>query len=207
MCNCVRSLIGFTSYFLSGFSPSVIYFILPKVFSPALLNWHASAGSNCFSCLCLHSEDHHDFVRKYSSVDRKTSKSWAVGSVGQAKHCRMLNAKCWVYLTGQCLWLIKTDTLQKKKKMLKSNFDIDFSLISVCSSELTEKDYDGKSAIYWEVKYPFPLSNRDVSYRNISQWPISLLNVFLKGPIGLSLPLVAYFLLYLVQCMFAFAFF
>ncbi|XP_041940778.1 phosphatidylcholine transfer protein isoform X1 [Alosa sapidissima] len=37
--------------------------------------------------------------------------------------------------------------------------------------ELTEKDYDGQSAIYWEVKYPFPLSNRDVSYRNISQSP------------------------------------
>uniref|UniRef100_A0A8C8M5R3 Phosphatidylcholine transfer protein n=1 Tax=Oncorhynchus tshawytscha TaxID=74940 RepID=A0A8C8M5R3_ONCTS len=29
--------------------------------------------------------------------------------------------------------------------------------------ELHEKDYDGHSAIYWEVKYPFPLSNRDVS--------------------------------------------
>uniref|UniRef100_A0AAQ5ZL37 Phosphatidylcholine transfer protein n=1 Tax=Amphiprion ocellaris TaxID=80972 RepID=A0AAQ5ZL37_AMPOC len=30
--------------------------------------------------------------------------------------------------------------------------------------ELHEKDFDGQSAIYWEVKYPFPLSNRDVSF-------------------------------------------
>uniref|UniRef100_A0A3P9AC71 Phosphatidylcholine transfer protein n=1 Tax=Esox lucius TaxID=8010 RepID=A0A3P9AC71_ESOLU len=30
--------------------------------------------------------------------------------------------------------------------------------------ELYEKDYDGQSAIYWEVKYPFPLSNRDYVY-------------------------------------------
>ncbi|XP_012681199.2 phosphatidylcholine transfer protein isoform X1 [Clupea harengus] len=30
--------------------------------------------------------------------------------------------------------------------------------------ELTEKDHDGQSAIYWEVKYPFPLSNRDYVY-------------------------------------------
>uniref|UniRef100_A0A8C7NYW8 Phosphatidylcholine transfer protein n=1 Tax=Oncorhynchus mykiss TaxID=8022 RepID=A0A8C7NYW8_ONCMY len=31
-------------------------------------------------------------------------------------------------------------------------------------TELHEKDYDGHSAIYWEVKYPFPLSNRDYVY-------------------------------------------
>ncbi|XP_064843838.1 phosphatidylcholine transfer protein-like [Oncorhynchus masou masou] len=31
-------------------------------------------------------------------------------------------------------------------------------------SKLHEKDYDGRSAIYWEVKYPFPLSNRDYVY-------------------------------------------
>ncbi|KAL0993362.1 hypothetical protein UPYG_G00106690 [Umbra pygmaea] len=30
--------------------------------------------------------------------------------------------------------------------------------------ELQEKDIDGQSAIYWEVKYPFPLSNRDYVY-------------------------------------------
>ncbi|MCI4395245.1 hypothetical protein PGIGA_G00178130 [Pangasianodon gigas] len=30
--------------------------------------------------------------------------------------------------------------------------------------ELHEKDYDGQKAIYWEVKYPFPLSNRDYVY-------------------------------------------
>uniref|UniRef100_A0A3Q0RZS2 Phosphatidylcholine transfer protein n=1 Tax=Amphilophus citrinellus TaxID=61819 RepID=A0A3Q0RZS2_AMPCI len=30
--------------------------------------------------------------------------------------------------------------------------------------ELYEKDFDGQSAIYWEVKYPFPLSNRDYVY-------------------------------------------
>lgn len=30
---------------------------------------------------------------------------------------------------------------------------------------LYEKDFDGHTAIYWEVKYPFPLSNRDVSFR------------------------------------------
>ncbi|KAG9343703.1 hypothetical protein JZ751_013081 [Albula glossodonta] len=28
--------------------------------------------------------------------------------------------------------------------------------------ELCEKEYDGQTAIYWEVKYPFPLSNRDI---------------------------------------------
>ncbi|XP_071384725.1 phosphatidylcholine transfer protein [Centroberyx affinis] len=30
--------------------------------------------------------------------------------------------------------------------------------------ELYEKDFDGNTAIYWEVKYPFPLSNRDYVY-------------------------------------------
>lgn len=30
---------------------------------------------------------------------------------------------------------------------------------------LYEKDFGGHTAIYWEVKYPFPLSNRDVSFR------------------------------------------
>ncbi|KAM4716810.1 phosphatidylcholine transfer protein isoform 1-T1 [Anableps anableps] len=30
--------------------------------------------------------------------------------------------------------------------------------------ELYEKDFDGQTAIYWEVKYPFPLSNRDYVY-------------------------------------------
>uniref|UniRef100_A0AAY5KK73 Phosphatidylcholine transfer protein n=1 Tax=Esox lucius TaxID=8010 RepID=A0AAY5KK73_ESOLU len=43
----------------------------------------------------------------------------------------------------------------------------DCSFVCVCISvfaELYEKDYDGQSAIYWEVKYPFPLSNRDYVY-------------------------------------------
>ncbi|KAG1973708.1 phosphatidylcholine transfer protein [Pimephales promelas] len=31
-------------------------------------------------------------------------------------------------------------------------------------SELHEKDYSGQKAIYWEVKYPLPLSNRDYVY-------------------------------------------
>ncbi|XP_077590714.1 phosphatidylcholine transfer protein [Stigmatopora nigra] len=30
--------------------------------------------------------------------------------------------------------------------------------------ELTEREIDGRAAIYWEVKYPFPLSNRDYLY-------------------------------------------
>ncbi|XP_016381677.1 phosphatidylcholine transfer protein-like [Sinocyclocheilus rhinocerous] len=30
--------------------------------------------------------------------------------------------------------------------------------------ELHEKDYGGQKAIYWEVKYPLPLSNRDYLY-------------------------------------------
>ncbi|KAA8585526.1 hypothetical protein FQN60_004220 [Etheostoma spectabile] len=30
--------------------------------------------------------------------------------------------------------------------------------------ELYEKDFNGQTAIYWEVKYPFPLSNRDYVY-------------------------------------------
>ncbi|KAL7826645.1 hypothetical protein AOLI_G00318540 [Acnodon oligacanthus] len=32
------------------------------------------------------------------------------------------------------------------------------------AKELYEKDYGGQKAIYWEVKYPFPLSNRDYVY-------------------------------------------
>ncbi|XP_058261052.1 phosphatidylcholine transfer protein isoform X1 [Hemibagrus wyckioides] len=31
-------------------------------------------------------------------------------------------------------------------------------------AELHEKDYGGQKAVYWEVKYPFPLSNRDYVY-------------------------------------------
>ncbi|XP_061905426.1 phosphatidylcholine transfer protein isoform X2 [Entelurus aequoreus] len=30
--------------------------------------------------------------------------------------------------------------------------------------ELSEEQFDGQTAIYWEVKYPFPLSNRDYLY-------------------------------------------
>ncbi|NXN15528.1 PPCT protein, partial [Indicator maculatus] len=30
--------------------------------------------------------------------------------------------------------------------------------------ELYEKTYDGEKVIYWEVKFPFPLSNRDYVY-------------------------------------------
>lgn len=30
--------------------------------------------------------------------------------------------------------------------------------------ELYEKEYDGKIVVYWEVKYPFPMSNRDYVY-------------------------------------------
>ncbi|NXP45631.1 PPCT protein, partial [Heliornis fulica] len=30
--------------------------------------------------------------------------------------------------------------------------------------ELYEKTFDGEKVIYWEVKYPFPLSNRDYVY-------------------------------------------
>ncbi|TDH03288.1 hypothetical protein EPR50_G00161970 [Perca flavescens] len=30
--------------------------------------------------------------------------------------------------------------------------------------ELYEKDFNGQTSIYWEVKYPFPLSNRDYVY-------------------------------------------
>ncbi|KAK7167054.1 hypothetical protein R3I94_001454 [Phoxinus phoxinus] len=32
------------------------------------------------------------------------------------------------------------------------------------AKELHEKDYSGQKAIYWEVKYPLPLSNRDYVY-------------------------------------------
>ncbi|KAM9745681.1 phosphatidylcholine transfer protein isoform 1-T3 [Menidia menidia] len=32
------------------------------------------------------------------------------------------------------------------------------------AKELYEKDFGGQPAIYWEVKYPFPLSNRDYVY-------------------------------------------
>ncbi|XP_037544605.1 phosphatidylcholine transfer protein [Nematolebias whitei] len=30
--------------------------------------------------------------------------------------------------------------------------------------ELKEMDFDGQTVIYWEVKYPFPMSNRDYVY-------------------------------------------
>lgn len=40
-----------------------------------------------------------------------------------------------------------------------------FTVFCVCVLALYEKDFGGHSAIYWEVKYPFPLSNRDVSFR------------------------------------------
>ncbi|XP_068595914.1 phosphatidylcholine transfer protein [Brachionichthys hirsutus] len=32
------------------------------------------------------------------------------------------------------------------------------------AKELYEKDFNGQTAIYWEVDYPFPLSNRDYVY-------------------------------------------
>ncbi|XP_016371363.1 phosphatidylcholine transfer protein-like isoform X2 [Sinocyclocheilus rhinocerous] len=35
---------------------------------------------------------------------------------------------------------------------------------SIRYAELHEKDYGGQKAIYWEVKYPLPLSNRDYVY-------------------------------------------
>lgn len=39
-----------------------------------------------------------------------------------------------------------------------------FMLFMFMTLELYEKDFNGQSAIYWEVKYPFPMSNRDVSF-------------------------------------------
>lgn len=33
-------------------------------------------------------------------------------------------------------------------------------------SELYEKEVGGKKLIYWHVKFPFPMSNRDVSSEN-----------------------------------------
>ncbi|NXC65636.1 PPCT protein, partial [Anhinga anhinga] len=32
------------------------------------------------------------------------------------------------------------------------------------AKELYEETYDGEKVVYWEVKYPFPLSNRDYVY-------------------------------------------
>ena len=44
------------------------------------------------------------------------------------------------------------------------------------SSELYEKECGGKTMVYWEVKYPFPMSNRDVSFpavrRRGAPWPV-----------------------------------
>lgn len=40
-----------------------------------------------------------------------------------------------------------------------------FTICVICVLALYEEDFGGHSAIYWEVKYPFPLSNRDVSFR------------------------------------------
>lgn len=42
---------------------------------------------------------------------------------------------------------------------LKISNNLPFSTV-----ELYEKTYNGEKVIYWEVKYPFPLSNRDVSF-------------------------------------------
>lgn len=40
----------------------------------------------------------------------------------------------------------------------------------VCvSTDLHEKDFNGQKVIYWEVKYPMPLSNRDVSLKHMSR--------------------------------------
>lgn len=139
---------------------------------PALLS-HASAGS----CLCLHLEDHHDRVREYSYAEARTplSKNWGP-NFEKSLHVKQCRFNRQVLYCIDLIWGVKRwmDCLRWDPS------EIDFSRISVGSTELTEKDHDGQSAIYWEVKYPFPLSNRDVSYWNISQSPISLLNCFLK---------------------------
>lgn len=40
-----------------------------------------------------------------------------------------------------------------------------FNNLPFSTVELYEETYDGEKVIYWEVKYPFPLSNRDVSFQ------------------------------------------
>lgn len=40
-----------------------------------------------------------------------------------------------------------------------------FTVSVICVLALAEEDFSGHAAIYWEVKFPFPLSNRDVSLR------------------------------------------
>lgn len=40
-----------------------------------------------------------------------------------------------------------------------------FTVNVICVLALAEEDFGGHTAIYWEVKFPFPLSNRDVSFR------------------------------------------
>ena len=55
------------------------------------------------------------------------------------------------------------------------------------SSELYEKECSGRTVVYWEVKYPFPMSNRDVSFpavrRRCAPWPAMLV-----WPAGVETP-------------------
>ncbi|GCB81437.1 hypothetical protein scyTo_0021395, partial [Scyliorhinus torazame] len=49
--------------------------------------------------------------------------------------------------------------------------------------ELYEQECDGQKVIYWEVKYPFPLSNRDVSFP-VLKCPVAFLTVVQSSPVG-----------------------
>ncbi|KAM9281700.1 phosphatidylcholine transfer protein isoform 2-T2 [Morus bassanus] len=58
------------------------------------------------------------------------------------------------------------------------------------AEELYEKTYDGKEVVYWEVKYPFPLSNRDYVYiRECREMDVNGRKIWVVLAQGVSVPL------------------
>ncbi|XP_004608944.2 phosphatidylcholine transfer protein [Sorex araneus] len=58
--------------------------------------------------------------------------------------------------------------------------------------ELYEKEVDGKTVVYWEVKYPFPLSNRDYVYiRQRRDLDIDGHKIYVILSQGVSVPQIA----------------
>ncbi|XP_064322976.1 phosphatidylcholine transfer protein isoform X2 [Phalacrocorax carbo] len=68
--------------------------------------------------------------------------------------------------------------------------DLDFrKQWDLYAKELYEKTYDGEKVVYWEVKYPFPLSNRDYVYiRECQELDVNGQKIWVVLAQGVSVP-------------------
>ncbi|XP_074967129.1 phosphatidylcholine transfer protein isoform X1 [Phalacrocorax aristotelis] len=76
------------------------------------------------------------------------------------------------------------------RRLVDFYMDLDFrKQWDLYAKELYEKTYDGEKVVYWEVKYPFPLSNRDYVYiRECQELDVNGQKIWVVLAQGVSVP-------------------